>query len=175
VGQPETRYWEAAEYGQEVNPDDPAPLAPTTCLSLFTTGKFKQPLQIDVWCKYAVQREALVKRLNALLHRHPNETLHNDTHARLGPWPELALPVAADPDNGVPQRVYFYRFQELPFPIEMGDASQEGDWSANAAGMAEGMFAGQQVVARMNDLDVAIGITDDPATDPVTETFTAEP
>jgi hypothetical protein len=45
----------------------------------------------------------------------------------------------------------------------------------SAAGMAEGMFAGQQVVARMNDLDVAIGITDDPATDPVTETFTAEP
>lgn len=174
-GQPEQRYWEPAEYAQEVNPADPAPLAPTTCLTLYTYGKFKQPLQLDVWCKYAVQRDALVKRLNALLHRHPNETLNNDTHGRLGAWPELALTVAAVPEEGVPARVYFYRFQEVPLPIEMGDASQEGDWSANAPGMVEGFFVAQEVVARMNELDVTLGITDDPASTPVTETFTAEP
>lgn len=175
-----TRYWDPEVFEQVPNPGDPSNL---TALANYSYGSFKLPIQVDVWAHYPTTRDEMVSRLMELLFRHPADTLGTDAHPRLRAWPELALKVDLEPD--APGFIAYFRFDDIPMPVEGQEEVQGGEHRAVLQGTVEGLLTSREVVAVMQELDVMLFVDDGPSPapdastldpdDPDTELFHLEP
>lgn len=156
-----TRYWDPEPFAQSPNTAD---LTGMTVLADYSYGSFKLPIQVDVWANYPNVRDEMVARLMELLFRHPSETLGTDTHPRLRAWPELALQVDLEPE--APGFIAYYRFDDIPMPVEGQEEVQGGEHRAVLQGTVEGLLTSREVVAVMRELDVLLFADPDPSTVP---------
>lgn len=146
---PEVRYWPPAEFNL-VLPADPTAATGTV---QYSYGKFKLPLQLDVWAQHDAVRTQLAQRLQDLLHRHPYETLTPapDSWPRLRRWPELALR-----ETSLPGFVLYYRFPDLFVPQESGEAAQGEEYRLTLTGTVEGLLTTEEAVAILRNLSVTL-------------------
>lgn len=133
-----TRYWPPEPF--ELVPDAPGS---STGRVRYSFGQFELPLQLDVWTRYRAQQVEVVNALRGALHRHPNETLHNDLWPRLGAWPEVVLPPPAE----LPGVMVFYRVPEVSPPITTGSSTQEGEFRVIMPGTVQGYLTSEEAVS----------------------------
>lgn len=152
---PEVVYWPPAEFNLIV-----ASPGATTGTTQYSYGKFKLPIQLDVWARYSDALSQLAALTQGLLHRHPNETLANDTWPRLHRWPELVLR-----EVSLPGFLLYYRFPDLFVPQESGMAAQGEEYRLTLTGTVEGLLTTEEAVAVLRNLSVTLS-DDDPFTIP---------